>query len=78
MHRFWNERNQVKIPLVEQFNDAIRGSERVVVVLETLAFSWGIAGCVWALEWGALGVGLWLGVVGARAWWAVGMGGGEV
>ena len=77
MSRFWNESTQVKIPFLENFNDAIRGSEAVVSVLELLAFSWGIAGCVWALDWGALGVGIWAGVVGARGVWAMQQGGGR-
>ena len=42
----------------------------MVSVLELLAFSWGIAGCVWALDWGALGLGIGAGVVGARGVWA--------
>ena len=78
MHNFWNERTQTKIPFVEKFNDAIRGSETVVVLLEVLAFSWGVAGCVWALEWGVLGLGLWAGVVGARGAWAFNQVGGKV
>lgn len=61
----------MKIPFLENFNDAIRGSEGVVGVLELLAFSWGIAGCVWMLDWGTLGVGLWAGVLGARGVWAL-------
>ncbi|KAF1922763.1 uncharacterized protein M421DRAFT_77318 [Didymella exigua CBS 183.55] len=71
MANFWNESKQTKIPFVEKFNDAIRGSERVVAILETLAFSWGVAGCVWALDWELLGVGIWGGVTAARSVWMV-------
>jgi hypothetical protein len=74
MANFWNESKQTKIPFVEKFNDAIRGSERVVAILETLAFSWGVAGCVWALDWGMLGVGIWGGVAVARSAWMVNQG----
>lgn len=78
MADFWNESKQTKIPFVEKFNDAIRGSERVVLVLENLAFSWGVAGCVWALGWGGLGVGVWGGVAAARGAWAFNQAGGRV
>ncbi|KAJ4993606.1 hypothetical protein SVAN01_00660 [Stagonosporopsis vannaccii] len=78
MRDFWNESTQTKIPFVEKFNDAIRGSERVVLVLETLAFSWGVAGCVWALAWGGLGVGVWGGVAAARGAWAFNQLGGQL
>lgn len=69
MANFWNEGKQTKIPFVEKFNDAIRGSEKVVLILETLSFSWGAAGCVWALGWGGLGLGVWGVVAGARTAW---------
>ena len=78
MHGFWNEGKQTKIPFVEKFNDAIRGSEKVVLVLETLAFSWGVAGAVWALNFGALGVGVWMGVAGAKTTWAFNQLGGQI
>ena len=77
MGNFWNESKQTKVPFVQKFNDAIRGSEKVVLILETLSFSWGIAGCVWALNWGALGVGLWAGVAGARTAWMFNQGWGS-
>ncbi|KAF2628295.1 hypothetical protein BU25DRAFT_410388 [Macroventuria anomochaeta] len=69
MANFWNESTQTKIPFVEKFNDSIRGSERVVLILETLSFSWGVAGCVWALGWEDLGVGVWGGVAAAKTAW---------
>ncbi|KAH6633703.1 hypothetical protein C7974DRAFT_358302 [Boeremia exigua] len=76
MSGFWNERTQTKIPLVHDFNDAVRGSEAVVGVLEVLAFSWGVAGCVWALGWGGVGLGVWGVVVVGRGAWVVGQAGG--
>lgn len=36
MAGFWNEREQTRIPLVKDFNEAIRGSEKVVLLLGTL------------------------------------------
>ncbi|KZM23458.1 hypothetical protein ST47_g5395 [Ascochyta rabiei] len=77
MANFWNEGKQTKIPFVQKFNDAIRGSEKVVLILETLSFSWGAAGCVWALGWGAVGVGIWGVVAGARTAWMFNQGWGS-
>ena len=31
MASFWNDRTQTRVPFVEKFNEAIRGSEQVVV-----------------------------------------------
>jgi hypothetical protein len=66
MADFWNERTQTKIPFVEKFNDAIRGSEKVVMILGTLSLAWGTAGLVWALNSGWLGTLAWAIVAGAR------------
>ncbi|KAH7136077.1 hypothetical protein B0J11DRAFT_519871 [Dendryphion nanum] len=38
--RFWNEKEQTRIPFLQKFNDAVRGSERVVQVLGLLAWTW--------------------------------------
>lgn len=40
MGQFWNDRNQVQVPFVEKFNEAIKGSELVVKVLDLLLFGW--------------------------------------
>jgi hypothetical protein len=80
MANFWNERVQTRVPFVEKFNDAVRGSETVVMVLGTLSLSWGVAGAAWAAVgrgWigGFGGVALWCVPVGLRAVWAVQNGG---
>ncbi|KAI4714445.1 hypothetical protein J4E89_000125 [Alternaria sp. Ai002NY15] len=70
MNNFWNDRNQTKIPFVEKFNEAIRGSELVVLLLGTLSLGWAAAGGVWAGMAnggsGILGLGVWGLVVGGR------------
>jgi hypothetical protein len=55
MANFWNEKVQTRIPFVQKFNDAVRGSEQVVKILGALTASWVIAG----LGWGAM-AGAWL------------------
>lgn len=47
MAGFWNDREQVKVPFVEGFNEAVRGSETVVSLLGVLGGLWGLVGCVW-------------------------------
>jgi hypothetical protein len=54
MGNFWNSSIQTRIPFVEKFNDAQRGSERVVGVLG-FGLLWGRAG--WMGEW--FGLFLW-------------------
>lgn len=67
MSSFWNEREQTRIPLVTQFNEAIRGSEQVVLLLATLGLGWGAAGGVWLAGMGSVvGLGIWGLVLGAR------------
>lgn len=66
MANFWNESTQTKIPFVEKFNDAVRGSEKVVWILGTLSLAWGSAGVVWAVNGGWLGTLVWAGVTGVR------------
>jgi hypothetical protein len=66
MGNFWNSSIQTRIPFVEKFNDAQRGSERVVGVLGYLSASWGLAGGIWV----AVGQG-W---VDGRVVWVVPMG----
>ncbi|KAF2020398.1 hypothetical protein BU24DRAFT_360858 [Aaosphaeria arxii CBS 175.79] len=45
MAGFWNEKEQTRVPFLEKFNDAVRGSERERDLV------WGIAGC-----WVAVGL----------------------
>ncbi|OSS52063.1 hypothetical protein B5807_03505 [Epicoccum nigrum] len=71
MSGFWNEGTQARVPFLEGFNDAVRGSEAVVGVLDLLVWSWAVAGGVWLADLGALGVGVWAGVVGARGVWVM-------
>lgn len=70
MSNFWNDRNQTRIPFVEKFNEAIRGSEQVVVLLGTLSLGWGVAAGVWAGMAnggsGILGLAVWALVMGGR------------
>ncbi|RYN42657.1 hypothetical protein AA0112_g1583 [Alternaria arborescens] len=70
MANFWNDKNQTKIPFVEKFNEAIRGSELVVLLLGTLSLAWAVAGGVWTGMAnggsGILGLGVWGLVVGGR------------
>jgi hypothetical protein len=56
---FWNEKTQTKVPFVQKFNDAIRGSEEQVRVIGWLAASWMVADAIW---WSGLG-GMWETVV---------------
>ncbi|KAF1936500.1 hypothetical protein EJ02DRAFT_358985 [Clathrospora elynae] len=75
MANFWNESKQTRIPFVEKFNEAIRGSEKVVLVLGTLSIGWTVAGAVWAAMAnglpGALGVAVWGLAVGYRVMYMV-------
>lgn len=41
--RFWNEKQQTRVPFVQKFNEAIRGSEAERNVLGLLAWMWGAA-----------------------------------
>lgn len=69
MANFWNESTQTRIPFVEKFNEAIRGSEKVVWILGTLSFAWASAGLAWALMAGGVttsGTLIWSLVTGAR------------
>lgn len=47
MGAFWNEREQTQVPFVEKFNEAIKGSEKVVDVLGWLCGAWGAAAVLW-------------------------------
>jgi hypothetical protein len=44
MANFWNEKVQTRVPFVQKFNDAVRGSEQVVKILR------GWVGALWL--WG--------------------------
>jgi hypothetical protein len=68
MAGFWNKGKQARIPFVEKFNEAERGSESVVRTLAMLCVGWVGAGMVWM----AMTIGLpgWIGVV----IWGLGMG----
>jgi hypothetical protein len=69
MANFWNESTQTRIPFVEKFNEAIRGSEKVVWILGTLSFAWASAGLAWALMASGIttsGTLIWSLVTGAR------------
>ena len=70
MANFWNDKEQTRIPFVEKFNEAIRGSERVVLLLGTLCTSWAVAGAVWlgVANGGSavLGLAVWGLVMGGR------------
>lgn len=70
MAGFWNEREQTRIPLVKDFNEAIRGSEKVVLLLGTLGLGWGVAAGVWVVGMGEglMGLAVWVVAVGARVW----------
>jgi hypothetical protein len=50
MANFWNEKNQTRIPFVQKFNDAVRGSETVVSILGALCASWVVSGVVAAVS----------------------------
>ncbi|KAF2650314.1 hypothetical protein K491DRAFT_720859 [Lophiostoma macrostomum CBS 122681] len=50
MAQFWNDRNQVQVPFVQKFNEAIKQSERLVRILGVLSASWAIAGWTWWLH----------------------------
>lgn len=57
MADFWNESNQTRVPFVQKFNEAIKGSEKVVWLLGTLGLAWGAAG----VSWGVAGFVGWMG-----------------
>lgn len=44
MKTFWNEKEQVKIPLMGKFNEAVAGSEEVVQLLGAMTVAWIAAG----------------------------------
>jgi|TARA_R110002003_G_scaffold103_7_gene8158 hypothetical protein len=48
MANFWNEKEQTRVPFVQKFNDAVRGSEQVVWLLGALSTSWALSGVGWA------------------------------
>ncbi|KAL6166629.1 hypothetical protein ACJQWK_07971 [Exserohilum turcicum] len=70
MAGYWNEQTQTRIPFVQGFNEAIRGSEQVVVLLKTLSLAWSVASAVWVGmangASGLLGLAVWGLVVGGR------------
>ncbi|KAF7453128.1 hypothetical protein A1F94_011819 [Pyrenophora tritici-repentis] len=70
MANFWNDNTQTRVPFVEKFNEAIRGSKQVVLLLGTLCLAWGAAGGIWAGMAnggsGMLGLAVWGLVVGGR------------
>ena len=70
MASFWNDSQQTRIPFVEKFNEAIRGSEKVVLLLGTLSIGWAAAGVVWlgvaSGGNGILGLAVWALVMGGR------------
>ena len=73
MSRFWNPETQIQVPMVERFNEAIRGSEAVVRLLGVMFWTWVEAGVVWWLVGdGDGGGGGGYGDVGER-WWAEGL-----
>jgi hypothetical protein len=77
MANFWNESTQTRIPFVEKFNEAIRGSEKVVWILGTLSFSWASAGLAWGLMAGGItsnGTPIWSLVTGVRVLYMTKMG----
>ncbi|KAH7402364.1 hypothetical protein DE146DRAFT_788051 [Phaeosphaeria sp. MPI-PUGE-AT-0046c] len=47
MAAFWNEKVQTRVPFVQKFNDAVRGSEQVVQILGALCGCWVVAGVAW-------------------------------
>jgi hypothetical protein len=44
MNTFWNEKDQIKIPLMGKYNEAIAGSEEVVQLLGGITVAWIAAG----------------------------------
>lgn len=77
MANFWNESNQTRIPFVEKFNEAVRGSEKVVWILGTLSFGWAAASAVWAsmeIGWISGGNIVWGLVVGCRVFYMLKLG----
>jgi hypothetical protein len=51
MGAFWNKKEQTRIPFMTEFNEAVRGSEKVVSCLRMAGMAWGVLGAVW--WWGA-------------------------
>lgn len=77
MAHFWNESNQARIPFVEKFNEAVRGSEKVVWILGTLGVGWAAASVVWAgmaMGWIGGGNAGWGVVVGLRVFYMAKLG----
>lgn len=69
MAAFWNESTQTRVPFVQKFNDAIRGSEHVVEILGLLSVCWAVtAGMFGAVGLGLMGSGL------GMVCWVVGAG----
>lgn len=44
MNTFWNEKDQIRIPLMGKYNEAISGSEEVVQLLGGITVAWIAAG----------------------------------
>lgn len=44
MKTFWNEKDQIRIPLMGKYNEAIAGSEEVVQLLGGITAAWIAAG----------------------------------
>jgi hypothetical protein len=49
MANFWNEKEQTRVPFVQKFNDAVRGSEQVVSILGLLTAAWAVTGAGWGV-----------------------------
>lgn len=70
MAGFWNDSKQVEVPFVEKFNEAIRGSKRVVDLLTLLVSSWVLAEVVWRMGLSGLWANvMYFGIIGA--FWGV-------
>ncbi|KAF2729193.1 hypothetical protein EJ04DRAFT_580818 [Polyplosphaeria fusca] len=69
---FWNAKNQVQVPFVEKFNEAVRGSEDVRKMLGILAWAWSLITFDWAIGKGTgleyVGTAI-LAVVALRGWY---------
>lgn len=44
MNTFWNEKDQIRIPLMGKYNEAIAGSEEVAQLLGGITVAWIAAG----------------------------------
>lgn len=78
MANFWNDSTQTRIPFVERFNEAIRGSEKVVWLLGTLSIGWagvGLVGASIKVNHGLIANVMWASLMGVRLWYMVKNGG---